>query len=63
MHNVHVIKFVGLTAELGSDVVFSNSLVAGITVIAKLYPVSPSFNTRFPAPKIIYWHLFVASWG
>lgn len=60
MHNEHIIKFVGLMAELGNDVVISNSHVARIMVIAKLYPVLPSFNTRFPAPKIIYWHLFVA---
>lgn len=53
MHNEHIIKFVDLMAELGNDVVYSNSHVAHIMVIAKLYPVLPSFNTRFLAPKII----------
>lgn len=33
MHNERIIKFVGLMAELGSDVVCSNSHVARIMVI------------------------------
>lgn len=57
--NEHIIKFVRLMPELGNDVVLLNSHVALIMVIAKLYLILPSFNTRFLASKIIYWHLFV----